>query len=185
MAFVVPWRLMMRSAISARNASFASGRPRSGKCTLLLSKLKWLGVECFSMSSIGRKIRRLCPLRMMLGGSRTPFPKAPIGNPGRALRWPALSVSNQYDKSERVGPFNNHVVRKCKLGLEHTAYTPPVKGAKQSETAETLRAVPHHEKASLTLSIAGCCLFFTLIQSGQRVARVQANNSAPACVNDR
>jgi hypothetical protein len=31
-------------------------------------------------------------------------------------RWPALSVSNQYDKSERVGPFNNHVARKWKLG---------------------------------------------------------------------
>src|SRR6476659_8566529 len=129
MAFVAPWRLI--SAILARNASFASGRPRSGKCTLLLSKLKWSGVECFSTSSTGRKIRRRCSLRMMLGGSCcTPFPKAPIGNAGRALRWPALSVSNQYGKSERVGPFNNHVFRKCKLGPVHTAYTPPVKGAK-------------------------------------------------------
>ena len=36
---------------------------RSGKCTLLLSKLKWLGVECFSTSSIGRKIRRCCSLQ--------------------------------------------------------------------------------------------------------------------------
>jgi hypothetical protein len=41
---------------------------------------------------------------MMLGGSRTPFPKAPIGNAGRALAV-AGTVSNQYDKSERVGPF--------------------------------------------------------------------------------
>jgi hypothetical protein len=32
------------------------------------------------------------------------------------VRWPALPVSNQYDKSERVGPFNNHVARKLKLG---------------------------------------------------------------------
>src|SRR6478672_1767274 len=39
------------------------GHPRSGKCTLLLSKLKWLGAECFSTSSIGRKIRRRCSLR--------------------------------------------------------------------------------------------------------------------------
>ena len=39
---------MMHSAISARNASFASGRPRAGKRTLLLSKPKCSSGECFS-----------------------------------------------------------------------------------------------------------------------------------------
>src|SRR5258707_14144509 len=58
MACVARWRLMMHSAISARNASFASGRPRAGKCMLLLSKPKCSSGKCFSSSSIGRKIKR-------------------------------------------------------------------------------------------------------------------------------
>src|SRR5260370_37158467 len=40
MASVARWRLMMGSAISARSASFASRRRRSGKCTRCILKLK-------------------------------------------------------------------------------------------------------------------------------------------------
>jgi hypothetical protein len=47
--------------ILVRNASFASGRPRSGRCTLLPSKLKCVSGECFSWSSIGRKIESTLP----------------------------------------------------------------------------------------------------------------------------
>jgi hypothetical protein len=60
------------------------------------------------------------------------FNPAAVAERRRALRWPALSVSNQYDNrngSVRFG-HNNHVARKWKLGPVHTAYTPPVKGAK-------------------------------------------------------
>ena len=86
--------------------------------TLLLSKLKWLGVECFSTSSIGRKIRRRCSLRMMLRGSRTPFPKAPIDNAGEPCggrHCPFLINMTNRNGSVRFG-HNNHVARKWRLG---------------------------------------------------------------------
>jgi hypothetical protein len=65
-----------RTRDKGKSLDFAFERHLTGKITPLISRPRCLSVECFSRSSIGRKIRPRCPLSAEAG--------APAGGQGRA-----------------------------------------------------------------------------------------------------